>query len=112
VPLKSTEHHSTGTGPEEVKEEPMTTARAQEQQRQVVMRAQKKNGVSSFFIYLSTLLLCCKGRQKESHREITETMASFSLSLSLSLFYLAEHISCREKGRIDRPSWLKASRAD
>jgi hypothetical protein len=39
VPLKSTEHRKTGMKPEEVKEEPMATAGAQEQQRRVTMKA-------------------------------------------------------------------------
>jgi hypothetical protein len=33
VPLKSTGHHNTGTGPEKVKEEPMATVRMQEKKR-------------------------------------------------------------------------------
>jgi hypothetical protein len=38
VPLKNIGHHNTGTGPEEVKEESMAMARAQEQQRQMMVK--------------------------------------------------------------------------
>jgi hypothetical protein len=55
VPLKSTGHRKTGTGPEEVEEKPTSTVRAQEQQQR-------------FFF---SVLLSVRGkiRQKNSRKE-------------------------------------------
>jgi uncharacterized protein YmfQ (DUF2313 family) len=55
VPSKSTGYRKTGTGLEEVKEEPMTMTRAQEQQRRVTAKVKMKSGMSSFFSYCDVL---------------------------------------------------------
>jgi hypothetical protein len=56
VPLKRIRYHNTRTGPEEVKEDPMTTTKVQEQQWQARAKAQKKNGMRNFFFKYPTVL--------------------------------------------------------
>jgi hypothetical protein len=55
VSLKSTGHRNTGTGPKEVKEDPMMTMRTQEQRQRTTVKEQRKSGVNSFF-YNSVLM--------------------------------------------------------
>jgi hypothetical protein len=49
VLLKSIEHYNTGTGIEEVEEDPMTTVRAQEEKRRAKAKAKENQQWKQFF---------------------------------------------------------------
>jgi hypothetical protein len=99
VPLKSIEHHNTGTWPEEVEEEPMVTMRAQEQQRQVTVKAKRKSGASSFF---STLLFCeCQyeamKKDAQNKHQNTRTVALFFFFSFFLFSFRLDHSRARTR---------------
>jgi hypothetical protein len=69
VPLKRIRYHNTRTGPEEVKEDPMTTTKVQEQQWQARAKAQKKNGMSNFFLNILLFFEWQFETTKKNHQE-------------------------------------------